>query len=135
MVKKRILSFAVALTIVLASSCTLPPDITPFGSWSSPICAFDTLTMTNCILAFNDDASFSLSYDASGANTQTGTFTPIEFPADTQTTFTEDAASGPDLPPATWKLIYSNLTADSVDLDIDFLGDGFNDLPVSFTRL
>jgi hypothetical protein len=137
MVKKSALLSILSLLLIFASSCTTEPEITFVGTWKANSLTADGLVMTNCIITLNSNASFLLTYDASGANTQSGSFAPTDLPANTSITFSVTASSGlaAPPPPATWFLRQTNLTATTMDIEIDLSPpDGFDDPPATFTR-
>jgi len=136
MVKKGVLLFVLLALIMFFSGCTTEPDGPKFfGTWLCNSLTFDSLSMTDCVITLNGNASFSLSYQSGGANTQTGTFAPTDLPENTTITFTVVTSSSPAVPPpaSTWFLRYTNLTADTVDIELDLTNDGYDDSPVSFT--
>ncbi len=141
MAKSMTMFFGLCLMIVLVSGCastTERPSI--FGTWTSSAATYDSLAMTNLVLTINEDTdrTYSFSYDAGGgANTETGVMFPLDPPENWSITFTVFTSSGPAAPSALaqWNMRYTNLTVDSVDLEMDLpVNDGFGDPAVTFAR-
>ena len=136
--KKLVLLPALVALIMLQTSCkgsgstSIPPSV--FDTWSIASLTVDGHTNTNVVLTLNSNGTFSETFDA--GNSVSGTFTPATCPLQTLITITLTAASGPGVPPLpfTASVKFDNLTATSVDLYADNIGDGFEG-PFNLTRM
>lgn len=116
------------LNLVYPTDFTLAPEPSIFGTWTNASVTWEVGTLTDVVMTFNSDGSFAVSYQSGGANTQTGTFSPSDPPANATITMTVVASSGPNVPPPggdDWYLRYSNLTYTTIDIEFDGNGDGF----------
>ena len=127
--KRMILLTAMAALVMLQTSCDTQKDPSIFETWSSPgFTIVDVgFAMTSVVITLNSSGTFSLAYQASGPNTQSGTFSPATLPPLTDITFNVLASSGLRVPPpgSAWLLRYSNLTVTTVDVYFDMNSDGF----------
>lgn len=116
------------LELVYPTDFTLVPEPSIFETWTNASVTWEIGTLTDVVMTFNVDGTFAVSYQSGGANTQTGTFSPTDLPANTTITMTVVTSSGPNVPPPggdDWYMRYSNLTHTTVDIEFDGNGDGF----------
>jgi hypothetical protein len=142
--KKTILLSAMVALIVFQTSCKTSENTSESPSiftntshpyWTNPGLTADLLTATNFVMTLDSNGTFTLTYQAGGNNTQSGTFSPTTLPPQTVITFTVVADSGPNVPPlpGSWLLKYDNLTETTVDIYLDLAMDGFQG-PFQFTK-
>ena len=133
--RKMILLSAVAALILLQTSCDTSQSLSIFNTWSSSGITTGAMYVTNVVLTFNSNGTWSETIQTSGTVTISGTFSPTTLPPDTNITFTVVASSDPIHVPIGMTVLikYTNLTATTVDVYSDS-GSGFEG-PFQFHKM